>query len=340
MAQHPSVPARVVHTITEPERQLELIGLEHARRIADLATATLAVRARMMRRVESAHELLSESPTSEDIAFSHAGLCQTFLPHRRPRENHTPWRRISGKFTLWVRPGLLRERDNHHTDDDYVGVPFGPKARLILIYLQTEGRQSREVYLGKNLSAFLRSLGVPNTGGPRGAISQVKEQFKRISRCSFTMQFDGDESIDIQDTQIVDGLRLWNMSSDEWSATVHLSENFHRHLVHHSVPLDRRAIAHLSNNSLGLDLYALMAYRLPRLERELYLSWDRLQHQIGSEYAQARDLSRAIRAVLPDLKIAYPDAKVEIGKGGLVLRPSPPAVARATQVQGYRLVEG
>jgi hypothetical protein len=95
MAQHPSVPARVVHTITEPERQLELIGLEHARRIADSATATPAVRARMMRRVESAHELLSESPTSEDIAFSHAGLCQTFLPHRRPRENHTPWQSLA-----------------------------------------------------------------------------------------------------------------------------------------------------------------------------------------------------------------------------------------------------
>lgn len=331
---------RLIAPIAETASQLEISGLDHALRQAQLG-ANSAVRSRMTRKVETAHDLLSEMPSSDDLAFSHAGLCQTFLPHRALKENHTVWRRESGRFTLWVRPGVLRDRSDPkadtNSDADYVGVPFGPKARLILIYLQTEGLKSREVYLGKNLSAFLRSLGVPNSGGPRGAISQVKEQFKRITRCSFTMQFDGDDSIDISDTSIVDGVRLWNMSSDDWNATVHLSEKFHRHLVHHSVPLDRRAIAHLANNSLGLDLYALMAYRLPKLKQDLRLSWDKLQGQIGSEYAQTRDLSKAIRAVMPDLKIAYPHANVEIGRGGLIFRNSPPPIPPKAQVNGHRL---
>jgi len=332
---------KITHLLADPARQLELVGFEQASRLAAVANAPPAVRTRMERHVTSTYRLLSEMPTDQDISFQHAGLCQTFLPHRRPKEDHMPWRRESGRFTLWVRPGLMREKSSprDHTTTDYVGVPFGPKARLILIYLQTEGSKGREVYLGKNLADFLRSLNLPRTGGPRGSITQVKEQFKRIARCSFTMQFDGDNSIDIQDTQLVDGLRLWNMSSDDWTATVYLSENFQRHLVDHAVPLDRRAIAHLAHNSLGLDLYALMAYRLPRLRQDLRLSWERLQGQIGSDYGQTRDLSRAVRQIIPELKVAYPNANIEIGKGGLILKPSKPAVPRTT-VNGFSVIDG
>jgi hypothetical protein len=103
--------------------------------------------------------------------------------------------------------------------------------------------------------------------------------------------------------------------------------------------LDKRAIALLQNNSLGLDLYALFAYRLPRLKGELRLSWEAMQGQIGSEYTQMRDLARHVRDVMRDIKVAYPHANVEVGKGGLLLRPSKPSVPR-TQVNGFKLLEG
>jgi hypothetical protein len=326
---------------TEPRlhHQLELIGIEEARRIADSAQAKAVVsRARSL--LDTAHDLLSDLPGADDLAFQHAGLCQTCLPHRRPKSNHAVWRRQSGRFTLFVRPGVATERPTTGgADEDYVGVPFGPKARLIMIFLQTEGVKSRTVHLGKNFSSFLRSLGVPNSGGPRGAIGQVKEQFRRIAGCSFTLAWDGEDGTTFSNSQIVDGGRLWNMSSSDWSATVELSEGFHNYLTRHAVALDKRAISLLQNNSLGLDLYALFAYRLPRLKGELRLSWEAMQGQIGSEYNQMRDLARHVRSVMPDIKVAYPHANVEVGKGGLLLRPSKPSVPR-TQVQGFKLIEG
>ncbi len=67
------------------------------------------------------------------------------------------------------------------------------------------------------------------------------------------------------------------------------------------MPLDKRAIAHLAGNSLGLDLYTLFACRLPRLKDDLYLSWLQMRDQLGSGEAHARSLAQRIRDVLPEL---------------------------------------
>jgi hypothetical protein len=332
-----------VAILAKPHRQLEITGLVEARRLATEIAPSRAVATRALSQIETAHEIMSEMPGPGDFAFQHAGLCQTCLPHRRPASNSAIWKRKSGYFTLYVRPGANIEGQDEHAaeEEDYVGVPYGAKARLILIYLQTEGLKSRVVHLGDNLSAFLRSLGVPRSGGPRGAIGQVKEQFTRIAGSTFTLKWDNGSGVtDISNTQIVDGARLWNISSSDWSATVDLSEKFHQHLREHAVILDKRAVAHLQHNSMGLDLYSLFAYRLPRLNRELRLTWEVLQSQIGSEYAQMRDLARQVRVVMPEVMIAYPHANVDVTVSGLLLKPSKASVPPRTQVHGMSILSG
>jgi hypothetical protein len=208
-------------------------------------------------------------------------------------------------------------------------VPYGPKARLILIHLQTEGIKSRTVNLGASFSAFMRSLGLAVTGGPRGSIGAVREQSLRIALCTFTMQWaaDGDQLV-VESTRIADRLELWHHSRNQWSENVELSERFHNQLREHAVPLDRRALAHLSANSLGLDLYALFAYRLPRLERDIHLRWVALQEQIGATEKTTNTLAQRIREVMPDVLTAYPHAKVEVTAHGLLLKPSVAAVPK------------
>jgi hypothetical protein len=322
--------------------QLELLGLDETRRRAAAEGATPAERKRLLKRIDVAHELMSELPAAEDLSFLHSGLCQTCLPHSRPAENHAIWRRRSGRFSLLVQPGAV---DSAEGDPQYVGVPYGPKARLILIHLQTEGIKSRTVSLGKSLSAFLRSLGLPVSGGPRGSIGAIREQSLRIARCSFTMQWTdtdaaGTERSVISDTRLVDGLELWRASNGgQWSATVELSERFHEHLRQHAVPLDKRGIAHLSGNSLGLDLYTLFAYRLPRLQRDVHLRWNALQAQIGSNETLAFNLAQRIREVMPEVLTAYPHANVEITPHGILLKPSKSAVPRSI-INGFRLIDG
>lgn len=318
-----------MHAVSD---QLDMFGLDGARRIAESASTSPRERSRLLRRVDVAHELMSELPGSDDLSFLHSGLCQTCLPHSRPSEDHALWYRKSGRFSLTVQPGTF--------DGRYVGVPYGPKARLILIHLQTEGMKSRTVNLGASFSAFMRSLGLAVTGGKRGTIGAVREQSLRIAQCSFTMQWTADTASGSQtvvsNARIVDRLELWQSDRNGWSETVELSERFHAHLREHAVPLDRRGLAHLSANSLGLDLYALFAYRLPRLEREVHLRWVTLLEQIGAAEKTTNTLAQRIRDVMPDVLTAYPHAKIEITPHGLLLKPSLAAVPK-TSVVGMQI---
>ena len=152
------------------------------------------------------------------------------------------------------------------------------------------------------------------------------------------MESSGKERTIIADTKIIDGMELWNATSDDWSATVELGEKFHSHLLEHAVPLDKRGISLLSGNSLALDLYALFAYRLPKLQRDLTMTWSMLQNQVGSEYAENKWIARKVREVMPEVIRAYPHARVEVGRYGLLMKPSPPSVPRE-MVNGYRMIE-
>ena len=322
-------------------RQLELVGLDETKRQIVAFSATKRERERLSRLAETTHKILSALPEAEDLSFLHSGLCQTSLPHSRPLHNHSIWRRTSGKFTLSISPGAIARPGA--PDDGYVGVPFGAKARLILIHLQTEGLRSRTVNLGPSLSAFMRSLGLAVTGGEKGSVALTKEQVLRIARCSFSLQWSDTDTlgtrVHVSDHRIVEGLEMWEASQgEEWNGTVQLSERFHEDLLHHAVPLDKRAIATLKSNSLGLDLYTLFAYRLPRLKESLHLRWRSLQSQVGSEEGQMKELSRRVRNVLPDVLSVYPQAKVEVTSTGLTLRPSSSAVP-SRAVRGYHLVD-
>lgn len=325
-------------------KQLEIFGLEETRRRSAVGTVTLRGRARALQLINTSHEILSTLPDTEDLHFLHSGLCQTSLPHSRPALNHTVWRRTSGRFTLAITPGVIT-RPNHPKDGDgYVGVPYGAKARLILIHLQTEGLRSRTVHLGDSLSAFMRSLGLAVTGGAKGSLALTKEQVLRIANCSFALQWsqtdDNGTHTQIRNHRIIDGLEIWEPNQGEnWSGTVQLSERFHSELLEHSVPLDKRAIVALRSNSLGLDLYTLFAYRLPRLKDSLHLRWKALQSQVGSEESEMKELARRVRGVLPEVLAVYPQAKVELTPTGLTLRPSDMAVP-SKLVRGFRVIEG
>ena len=334
--------------------QLEMYGLDATRRMVAAAASNERQRMRAIERVDVTHDIASSLPTGDDLHFQHAGLCQTFLPARRPASNQSIWRRTAGKFTLIVTPGVMDDSDPNtrswrmSPEDEqrlWVGVPFGSTARLIMIYLQSEGMKSRHISLGSSLSAFLRALGLSATGGKNGTIGRVREQALRIARCGFTMQFNdsddqGDTRVRVKDTRIVDGFELWTSNKgDGWNATVELDERFHEHLKQHAVPLDKRALAHLSGNCLGLDLYALLGYRLPAIQKPTMVRWSSLQEQLGSSSTEVKALARATREVEPDLRSVYPHANFTLSGAGILLKPSDPPVPRTKGASGYRLIQ-
>jgi hypothetical protein len=332
--------------MSDIENQLEIQGLQETLRVAEMEYAG-STRTRAIAKIKAVHEIKSSLPDLDDLSFLHSGLAQTCLPHSRPASDSDPWMRSSGKFSLIISPGVITDEADS-AKARYVGVPYGSKARLILIYLQTEAvkSSSRTVSLGPSLAAFLRSLGIASaTGGKNGTITSVREQCLRIAQCNFTMQWSASDARGRQDiienTRLVDGLKLWSGTSDkrDWAGTVKLSEAFLEHLRQHAVPLDKRALSQLSDNSLGLDLYTLLAYRLPRLSKPLHLRWEALQSQIGTSYNRTRSLAEKVKVALIDVKAVYPDAKVEMARGGITLYPSLPAVPK-TVVNGFRIASG
>ena len=279
---------------------------------------------RELRRLEAAHEIMSS--VEDEISYLHSGFCLAGLPHMRPENDEARWIRSNGKFHLIITPGAIVNDGQMRV----VGVPYGAKARLILVYLMSEGIKSRTISLGRSMTAWIRSLGIPVTGGERGSIRAIREQALRISRCSFTFQWDQVETQEsiIHDQQLVEGgLHLW--AADEggfFPKAVTLTPQFYEHLRNHAVPLDPRAIAYLKGSPLCLDVYVWLAHRLPRLSRPIEIPWAVLAQQFGSAYQATAAFAYRLKTVLPDVLAVYDGARVDVTGRGLTIHPSIPAV--------------
>ena len=84
-----------------------------------------------------------------EVGFLYSGWAQSALPHKRLSDNAS-WQVHTDHVSLVVQPGL---RPSLTGDAVSIGVPYGSRARLIILYLQSEALKtnSREVELGKTL---------------------------------------------------------------------------------------------------------------------------------------------------------------------------------------------
>jgi hypothetical protein len=112
--------------------------------------------------VEAASTYLTDEDTSVGYLFS--GWTQAALPHKRLPDDQI-WEIRTERVTLLVEPGR-KPNPVEGLPPLAVGVPFGSRARLIMLYLQTEALKSgsREVELGKSLRSWFSRLGIAPGG--------------------------------------------------------------------------------------------------------------------------------------------------------------------------------
>ncbi len=136
------------------------------------------------------------------LNFIYSGWAQCALPHRRLADD-APWEIAAEKVRLVVEPGRRPTGENGDGPLEFMGVPFGSHARLILLYLQTEALRtnSREIELGRSLRDWLGRIGV-SVGGRTGKL--VKDQAERISRCRLTFHLQGAKTAGLINQSIVD----------------------------------------------------------------------------------------------------------------------------------------
>jgi hypothetical protein len=260
------------------------------------------------------------------IGFLYSGWCQAALPHRK-LPNDQGWQIDSDRVRLVVEPGM---RGTDSGKPEPVGVPFGSRARLILLRLQSEALRTncREVELGKSLRDWLSRMGIP-VGGR--SLRDVRDQTERISRCRLSFEIRQGSRIGMANQSITESAIF--LESDDpaqgqlFAQVATLSDAFFETLKKHPVPIEESAVRAIANNSMALDVYAWLAYRLHVLLKPTPVSWRALKQQFGTGFNRMDNFKTTFTANLRLALAVYREAKVEGTQDSLVLHPSPPPVA-------------
>ena len=293
------------------------------------------------RLIETAEDIKQRPP--EDIAYQHSVLCQTSLPYRNTLQRR--WEAQNGTVMLLVQAGEAFDPTKKKWVE--LPLPFGPKARLILMYLNSQAirTQSPVIDVEDSMTAFLRGL----QGGrdPNGdEIHKFKQQLAALARAKISMAASGIDTEEAAsaphgDLPIVKFIDLWFPKNPNqrvlWPGTLELTKDYFDDLSKHAVPLDQRAIASLSHSAMALDIYAWLTQRLWRVrpERPSRVTWANLHQQFGHGYKQIRQFRSAFLKTLKDVHTQYPSARLEADAAGLVLKNSPPPVRKKlVQISG------
>ncbi len=268
----------------------------------------------------------------EEITYQHTVLCQTALPVRRPDECVRVWEREQGRAALRIEAGAARDPRSRKFVE--LPLPFGPKARMVLMHLNSEAirRRSPEIEVEDSMTAFVRRLMRADPNGRE--IRAFKDQLSALSAATVRLATDQGERTGQVNTQIVGAFDLWFPKDARqrvlWPSTVRLSTDYFDSLLGHAVPLDERAIASLAHSAQALDAYAWLTQRLHRVPKEApqFVPWPALQEQFGQGFTRVRDFRRKFLLTLHQVHLAYPEARFAADEGGMTLSHSRPPVAK------------
>ena len=279
-----------------------------------------------------------QDPEDVSILYQHSVLCQTSMPYRDPGAEVRIWQRRNGFIRLELQAGRVLDP----ATDDFVdvGLPFGPKPRLVLYHLNAESlrTQSPLIELEDSLTAFVRrTLGLD----PKGRnIKAVKEQLSRLAAADFRIgATQGDRAVTLKGT-VIEGLELWSPKDARqrvlWPTTIQFSPRYFESLMAHAVPLNEAAIARLSHSAMALDVYTWLAQRLHRIDpsKPAFVPWASLKDQFGHGYHRMVDFRRVFTRTLTQVKVVYKDAKFSLDrKGARLYQSRPPVLGRMLRIK-------
>lgn len=227
-----------------------------------------------------------------------------------------------------------------------LGVPYGAYPRVALIYLLSQAvtKRSRDVYLGRNFTEWMRRLGYQTVSyGPRGSANLMREQVDRLLACEWQIRWDGadtdDNAFAVRDVKISNEYAGSLDRNGAFAREIRMSEVFYNHLVEHAVPLNEVAVRELKTIPTALDLYTYLAYRLPRIgsAKGQTISWDQLAKHLGNE-ADSKRFRQTVRETMQIVSSVYPNANIDVSGRKVILHPSPAPLERKLVGPHLRLV--
>lgn len=268
-------------------------------------------------------------PTDKDKTYMHSIMCQIGLP--RSEVDGTEFERTSGNAGIYIHAGKIWDGQQFVQQP----IPYGPMPRLVMSYLNTRALRDKSpvIDVGNSAAEFMRALGYKSTGGKKGTYTAFKKQVTALSACSMTLGFTTASSAITYDGKPIAKFEAW-LSDNEaqknlWPGEITFSHEYYTTLCDHAVPLDIRALNELSGSALAMDIYAMMADRLHRINgSHVFLRWVNLREQFGQEYGpkSEKTFKNSFLKALKQVKIVYPKANISPARGGIVLKPSPPPI--------------
>lgn len=293
------------------------------------------------KRVDAAADIAMNPAQGDDynILYRHASMCQTFIPYRDPGNDVIEYTQRNGDIVLAIDAQKITRPDGTR---DYIGLPFGPKARLAMLHIDSMAilQKTPHIEVKDSMTAFVtETLGLSNSGYN---IQATKEQLARLAACKISVAKIIDHGNQTQvkhfNTQLIDGFDLWFPKDENqrvlWSSVMELSPKYFESLMAHAVPHDMRMVGALANNAMALDVLSWLTQRLHRVDRAKpsFIAWAQLKVQFGGNYERMADFKKAFRRTLKLVLMQYQDARIEEdrNKGFLLYNSKPPIPYKAT----------
>lgn len=294
------------------------------KRLPDKANTPNPSTRREVNLIEASAQISSGPPSGDNMAFTHAVLCQVGLP--RSKVEGREFLRQSGAAWVNVQAGVLDEGRGPVSQP----IPYGAMPRLALTWVSTFAKRhnTQEIPIGDSAAEFLRIMGMDDQGA---RYTTLRKQMHALAVCRLQLGYMGRTYTG----QPVEQFDAWVSDRGPhqkalWPGVMVLSEGYFRQISENGVPLDNRALLALKGSALALDVYTWLAYRLHRIEgRSLILHWKAIREQFAQEYKGKdpdKDFKKEFVPALKATLAVYPQAKVKPVTGGLMLLPSPPPI--------------
>ena len=295
-------------------------------------------------------DLVESADDTDTIAYLHSFLAQIGLPRSRQRSpdgsDVLEYERRSGNCALLVQAGLI------DTGRGFVRqpIPYGPKARLMLMDICTRAVKSRspEVDLEPSVRQYLtKRLGLEWGGGKRGQYTLFRKQALALAACSMRLVVERGNRVTQFQGMPISRFDAWAVNDDGvqlplWPGELRLSTEFYESLIEHGLPIDMQAYHALSHSALAMDIYTFLAHRLHRIANPVVISWRTLRDAMGPEYVEVRDFRRRFLAALEKVTEVYPEAqgRIEVLSGRVRLHhTAPPVMPRLTSTSGSSIID-
>ena len=260
-----------------------------------------------------------------EIWYNYSTFCTHFLP-----PSHTNKKEISTTYP------------NNVMTISAIGdamLPYGSIPRIIIIYLITEAKVTRErtIQIGKTIHDFVKKIGYTPSYIANGTNEQVLEQLEKLYRTEFSHDYSESRYLEDGTKETLRHQKSYKIFDEKLSfesvkdnivqqqmTSVTLSETFFNEIQAHSVPLSLEILKSLKRSPLALDLYVFISYR-SNTGRVIGIKLNDLMNQFAIDYEKWRFKQR-LNTALKLVKKMWPDCNAMIKENTLIIHNTLPSV--------------